>query len=166
MEEIVIEPIAAIRPILFPWLHPQLPHVPIKRRGANLQCTDRLCGGKYDPLLGTFYSGRFSFHLMLSAPHSFGIARDSSHRSASNRILSAADSSNPTATISLRRCTALRSSQAMRSSPGRGARRGCVCVDVAEVMIWVPSTVCASEFPLTIWFHRMLGQECLQPLSV
>jgi hypothetical protein len=41
-------------------------------------------------------------HFISSAPHSFGIARDSSHRSASNRMLDATDSSSPTATSSRR----------------------------------------------------------------
>jgi hypothetical protein len=114
----------------------------VKRRGGHLQRMDPLRGGKYDPLLGSFYSRSFSFHFISSAPHSFGIARDSSHLSGSNRIVGATDWSNPTAISSFRNWTVFRSSQFMRSSPGMGVRCGCMCEGVWDVMIPVPSSVC------------------------
>ena len=141
-EEVIIGPPPRIAFILFPWPHLKFPYVPVKRRGAHLERMDPLRRGKDNPVLRSFYSGSFSFHLISPAPRGFGIVRDSSHRSASSRILSAADSSNPTATISFKKCTAFRSSQAMRSSPGRGARCGCMCEDVPELMVRVPSWVC------------------------
>ena len=98
--------------------------------------------GVHNPVLRTFHSGSFSFHPIPPAPRAFGIARDSSHLNASNLILSAADSSNPTATISFRKWTEFRSSQAMGSSPGRGGSgSGCMRKDVAEIILQVPSVV-------------------------
>lgn len=117
--------------VLPPWPHLPLPHIAVNRRGGNLQGTNRLCRGIYDPVLWTSYSDGFSFHFISSANRVFAMARDTNQLSASNRILSFADRSIPAATISFIKWTVLRPSQAMRSSPRRGARCACVWVRMA-----------------------------------
>ena len=94
-EKIIIGPPACIASILLPRAHLQLLDMSVKRRGGYLQRMDPLRRGIYDPVPGTFYSGSFSFHLISPAPPSLGIARDSSHLSASNRVLGAIDWSIP-----------------------------------------------------------------------